>query len=156
MQLGSGPLDQTHPHSSSGLRLALGVSLLLASGLTRTASAQTGLGGASGTTALAAGDLLIVVQSQPGVALPDFDLQRFFNVANCECNTAGLRLLHLQPERLREEGDAWAPGTIEFWVGLNCNRSSRSANCQKLGDTVDAGDVRQPQRRHRDHRPPRR
>ena len=38
--------------------------IVLASGLTRMASAQTGLGGAIGTTSLTADDLLVVMQGQ--------------------------------------------------------------------------------------------
>ena len=115
------------------LALALGT-LLLASGLARTASAQTGLGGATGTSALAASDLLIVVQSTPGVALPDFDLQRFFNVANCECNTPVSVFFTFSQSGFAKKATL-GQGTIEFYVGLNCNNIS-VRNCQKLGDTL--------------------
>ena len=119
----------------STLRLAITLgTLLLASGLTRTASAQTGLGGATGATALAASDLLIVVQSTPGVALPDFDLQRFFNVANCECNTPVSVFFTFSQSGFAKKATL-GDGTIEFWVGLNCNNIS-VRNCQKLGDTL--------------------
>ncbi len=117
------------------VRLALGI-LLLASGLTRMASAQTGLGGAIGTTttSLTADDLLIVVQQTPGVALPDFDLQRFFNIANCNCNTPVYLYFTFS-----QSGFAKKPtlpeGSIEFWTGLNCNNVT-VRNCQKLGDTL--------------------
>ena len=115
------------------VRLALGIALL-ASGLARMASAQTGLGGATGTTALTSDDLLVVVQSQPGVALPDFDLQRFFNVQNCNCNTPVFVYFTFS-----QSGFAKKPtlpdGTIEFWTGLNCNNVT-VRNCVKLGDTL--------------------
>jgi hypothetical protein len=117
----------------TSVRLALGIALL-ASGLTRMASAQTGLGGATGTTALSADDLLIVVQSMPGVALADFDLQRFFNIANCNCATPVSVFF-----TFTQSGFAKKPtlpqGTIEFWVGLNCNNVT-VRNCQRLGDTL--------------------
>jgi hypothetical protein len=120
--------------STLRLALALGALLLITSGLTRTASAQTGLGGATGATALAAEDLLIVVQSTPGVALPDFDLQRFFNVANCECNTPVSVFFTFSQSGFAKKATL-GDGTIEFWVGLNCNNIS-VRNCQKLGDTL--------------------
>jgi hypothetical protein len=115
------------------VRLALGI-LLLTSGLTRMASAQTGVGGATGTTALTAADLLIVVQEKPGVALPDFDLQRFFNVANCNCNVPVYVFFTFS-----QSGFAKKPtlpmGSIEFFAGLNCNNIT-VRNCVKLGDTL--------------------
>jgi hypothetical protein len=107
---------------------------LLVSGLTRAASAQTGLGGATGTTALTASDLLIVVQSAPGAALPDFDLQRFFNVSNCQCQTP-ISLYFTFSQSGFQKKFSIGTGSIEFWVGLNCNNIS-VRNCQKLGDTV--------------------
>ncbi len=114
-------------------RLALGI-FLLASGLPLMASAQTGLGGATGTTALTADDLLVVVQQTPGVALPDFDLQRFFNVANCNCNTPVYVYF-----TFTQSGFAKKPtlpqGSIEFYAGLNCNNVT-VRNCVKLGDTL--------------------
>ena len=106
---------------------------LLASGLTRVASAQTGVGGATGTTTLAAADLLIVVQSTPGSALPDFDLQRFFNISNCQCDTPAYVYFTFTQSGFQKKFSI-GQGTIEFWVGLNCNNIS-VRNCQKLGDT---------------------
>jgi len=130
-------LQSTHDRLIKRLtpvRLALGIALL-ASGLTRMASAQTGLGGATGTTSLTASDLLIVVQSKPGVALADFDLQRFFNVANCNCATPVSIFF-----TFTQSGFAKKPtlpqGTIEFWTGLNCNNVT-VRNCQRLGDTAN-------------------
>jgi hypothetical protein len=115
------------------VRLALGI-VLLASGLSRMASAQTGLGGATGTTALAPEDLLIVVQSTPGVALPDFDLQRFFNVANCNCNLPVSVFFTFS-----QSGFAKKPtlpeGNIEFFAGVNCNNIT-VRNCVKLGPSL--------------------
>lgn len=121
----------------STFRFALGILLfswVLASGLTRMASAQTGLGGATGTTALAASDLLIVVQSTPGVAIPDFDLQRFFNVQNCDCNTPVSIYFTFSQSGFAKK--ATLPvGTIEFWTGLNCNNVT-VRNCTRLGNTL--------------------
>ena len=130
------PLQSAHDRLSTRftpVRLALGI-LLLTSGLTRVASAQTGLGGAIGTTSLTSDDLLIVVQSTPGVAIPDFDLQRFFNVQNCDCDTPVSIYFTFS-----QSGFAKKPtlpdGTIEFWTGLNCNNVT-VRNCTKLGDTL--------------------
>jgi MYXO-CTERM domain-containing protein len=115
------------------VRLALGI-LVLASGLTRMASAQTGSAGATGTTSLAASDLLIAVQQSPGVALPDFDLQRFFNVANCNCNLPVYVFFTFSQSGFAKKATL-PEGTIEFWTGLNCN-SVTVRNCTKLGDTL--------------------
>jgi hypothetical protein len=117
----------------TSVRLALGI-LLLTSGLTRMASAQTGVGGATGTTALAASDLLIAVQQSPGVALPDFDLQRFFNVANCNCNVPVYIFFTFSQSGFAKKATL-PDGTIEFWTGLNCNNVT-VRNCTKLGDTL--------------------
>ncbi len=119
---------------SSIRAFVLGVSLLLASGLARTASAQTGVGGASGAAALAAADLLIVVQSMPGVAIPDFDLQRFFNINNCQCNTPVYVFFTFTQSGFAKKRSLGA-GTIEFFAGLNCNNIT-VRNCTKLGDTI--------------------
>ncbi len=113
--------------------VALGV-LLLASGLTHMASAQTGLGGATGTTALTSDDLLIVVQQTPGVALPDFDLQRFFNTANCNCNVPVYLYFTFTQSGFAKKPTLPA-GSIEFFAGLNCNNIT-VRNCVKLGDTL--------------------
>jgi hypothetical protein len=115
------------------VRLALGIALL-ASGLTRMASAQTGVGGATGTTSLTAADLLIVAQSTPGVALRDFDLQRFFNVANCNCATPVSVFFTFSTSGFAKK-PTLPEGTIEFWYGLNCNNVT-VRNCTRLGDTV--------------------
>lgn len=115
------------------VRLALGI-LLLGSGLTRMAAAQTGAAGATGTTSLAASDLLIAVQQSPGVALPDFDLQRFFNVANCNCNVPVYIFFTFSQTGFAKKATL-PDGTIEFWTGLNCNNVT-VRNCTKLGDTL--------------------
>ncbi len=74
------------------------------------------------------------MQSTPGVALPDFDLQRFFNVANCNCNLPVSVFFTFS-----QSGFAKKPtlpdGNIEFWAGLNCNNVT-VRNCTKLGDTL--------------------
>ncbi len=121
------------------VRLALGIALL-ASGLTRMASAQTGLGGSIGTTttALTADDLLIVVQSHSRVSA----LPRLRPATVLQRRTELLQLQRLPVSvffTFTQSGFAKKPtlpqGTIEFWVGLNCNNVT-VRNCQRLGDTL--------------------
>ena len=109
---------------------------MLASGLTRMAPAQTGLGGSTGTTttALAASDLLIVVQSTRVSPLPDFDLQRFFNVANCNC-TAPVSVFFT----FTQSGFAQSrrcPGDDRVLGRPQLQQRDVCATCQKLGDTL--------------------
>ena len=115
-----------------------GVALLVAlfgSGLSRTASAQSGLGGSTGTTALTADDFTIVVQDAGGAALRDFDLQRYFNIANCECKLPIKIFFTLSSSGFAKKGSI-PNGTIQFWVGTACNNVTASLrNCIQIGST---------------------
>jgi hypothetical protein len=111
---------------------ALVLSSLAVVGYAPIAAAQIGTGGTIGTTGtLTPDDLLIVVQSKPGVSLPDFELQRFFNVANCQCDTPVTLFF-----TFTQAGFAIKPlltdGVIEFWVGVNCNNPALR-QCIRLG-----------------------
>jgi hypothetical protein len=116
-------------------RIALSI-FLAVTGLAATASAQGtgGAGGGTGTLPTEA-DFLIVVQKSPGVSLPDFDLQRFFNVANCQCNVPVYLYFTLTQTGFADK-PTFPEGTIEFWVGLACNdltNGLRDTRCVKLG-----------------------
>ena len=76
--------------SSPPLTAALGLLACLA--FARPASAQLGTAGTLGTTTttaatLADGDIFIGIQATEGANLTDFDLARFFNKDNCDCDT---------------------------------------------------------------------
>jgi hypothetical protein len=120
----------------STLRIAAALlSMTVATAVAPSASAQiTGTGGASGTTSsFSASDFVVFVQSQPGVTLRDFDLQRFFNIANCQCNIPVFLLFTFTQAGLAKR--ALIPtGTVEFWVGYQCDQVNlRETRCTLLG-----------------------
>jgi hypothetical protein len=118
-----------------GWIIALGaVALLL--GLAGRASAQLGVGGSGGSSglgSLSSSDFVIRPESQPGVALRDFDLQRFFNVANCECDVPVTVFFTLSPTGFAKRGIV-STGTVEFWVGYLCDQPL-VRRCTSLGST---------------------
>jgi hypothetical protein len=119
--------------------------LLVAAAIARPAVAQTGLGGATGTTTttLTADDLSIVTQQSQGVAFTAFDIARFFNISNCQCatpvylfftfTTAGFAKRALLPQ-----------GTIEFWAGTACDDNTsglRPQRCVPLPLSTSSGNT---------------
>ena len=110
--------------------------LLAGAGLARPASAQTGLGGATGTTTttFTADDFRIVVQQTQGAAFRDFDLQRFFNISNCQCAVPVYLYFTLSTSGFQKR-TALPEGSVEFWTGLSCNdttTSLRTSRCVPL------------------------
>ena len=131
------------PSRSHTTLLASCALLLVSAGATRTASAQTGLGGATGTTAttFTADDFHIVVQQKKGAAFRDFDLQRFFNIGNCQCQVPVYLYFTLSASGFAKRTQL-PEGTIEFWTGLSCNdttTSLRSNRCVPL--TLEGSDA---------------
>jgi hypothetical protein len=98
--------------------LAFAGALLASSG----AAAQFDAGTA--TTVFAPGDFFIGVQATPTNNLSDFEVGRFFNKAACDCTTPVYVFVALSMSGFanRTAVQIAAPnGTIEFWVGSNCN-----------------------------------
>jgi hypothetical protein len=107
--------------------------------LARHASAQvTGAAGTTGTTttptttSLSDGDIFIGVQQTEGANLSAFDLARFFNVANCQCNTPVFFYFTLTSTGFAKR--ALVPnGNLLFFVGTSCNDLIlQKTNCQLL------------------------
>jgi len=132
-----------HPLTYRGPRAgwisALG-SLALLLGLAGSAAAQTGVGGTTGTTtlgALTADDFVIRPESPPTVALHDFDLQRFFNIANCECNAMDQVSIFftLSPSGFAKRATA-GTGTVQLFVGYQCDNPA-IRNCDAFSFSGD-------------------
>ncbi|HVU51900.1 MAG TPA: hypothetical protein VHL80_14485 [Polyangia bacterium] len=107
--------------------------------LARPASAQAiGTAGSTGTTttttaSLADGDIFIGVQQTEGANLAAFDLQRFFNKANCDCDTPVFLYFTLTNTGFAKRGLV-PTGTVSFWVGAGCATDvlTQKTSCQFL------------------------
>ena len=138
----AGNPDPVSATSRDGLRAAgrarfarLAALLLLAAAMAVASSARaqtTGTGGSSGSTSITADDFVIRVESQPGVSLRDFDLQRFFNTSNCECQAPVWLFFTLSQSGFAKRA-TFPTGTIEFWVGYLCDQPL-VRNCVQFGD----------------------
>jgi hypothetical protein len=104
------------------LRLLAGMlGFLACAALARPAHAQLGTAGTTGTTAatLVAGDIFIGIQQTQGTNLAAFDLARFFNKANCDCNLPVFVYFTLTSTGFAKR-PAVPAGTVSFWVGTQC------------------------------------
>src|SRR3954468_8443540 len=98
------------------LALPLGLLAVLAATPARAQDAGTGVG------ALAPSDFFIGVQHQQGSNLSDFDVARFFNKANCDCDEpVFLFFTLLNTGFAKKAAVIGMPGNVEFWVGTNCS-----------------------------------
>jgi hypothetical protein len=119
--------------------------LLVATSIARPAAAQTGLGGAIGTTTttLTTDDLRIVPQQEAGTAFTVFDLARFFNISNCQCATPVFLFFTFTTSGFAKR--ALLPqGTIEFWAGTACDDNTtglRQTRCVPLALGGSAGNT---------------
>lgn len=99
------------------------VGLLACLTVTRPAQAQIpGTAGTTGTTAatLADGDIFIGIQQQEGSNLAAFDLARFFNKANCDCDAPVFIYYTLTASGFAKRSTV-TTGTVTFWVGSQCS-----------------------------------
>jgi hypothetical protein len=123
--------------SGTPRRLCLLSALALCALLARPAKAQTtGTAGTTGTTTtttgLADGDIFIGVQQTEGANLAAFDLQRFFNKANCDCDTPVFLYFTLTASGFAKRGLV-PTGTVSFWIGSQCSDPIlQKTNCQFL------------------------
>jgi hypothetical protein len=117
------------------LRVLQTLTLLVVVGAASAASAQTGIAGSTGTTtttSLSSTDFFIGVQKDQGVNLAPFDLLRFFNKANCDCDEPVFMYVSLTASGFAKKLTIGA-GTIEFWVGTMCdNTTVRNQTCRLL------------------------
>jgi hypothetical protein len=131
---------------SSCRALLAALALLVGVGLARPAAAQLGTAGTTGvttTTGLADGDIFIGIQQFEGANLAAFDLARFFNLANCQCNVDVFVFFTLTSTGFAKR--ALVPqGTVSFWVGSQCNDPIlQRTNCQQLA-TMGMGPASEP------------
>jgi hypothetical protein len=96
------------------------------------AFAQDGGVGAS----WAASDFFIGVQAEQGANLSDFNVERFFNKARCDCDTPVFLYFTLSQAGIAKRS-AGAPrtGTIAFWIGRDCQNTAIGGleqRCKKL------------------------
>jgi hypothetical protein len=98
---------------------------LLAAG---TAAAQDG-----GVSSLASADFFIGVQHTPGANLSNFDVARFFNKANCDCNEPVFVYVALTNSGFAKRTSVDRQGNIEFWIGSDCATTiGRDQRCIRL------------------------
>jgi hypothetical protein len=121
--------------SSRRLPLFAGTLALLAClALARPAQAQTtGTAGTTGTTGtLAQTDFFIGIQQQEGSNLAAFDLARFFNKANCDCETPVFLYFTLTSTGIAKRSTT-PTGTVKFFVGQQCDQILLQPNCTLVG-----------------------
>jgi hypothetical protein len=97
-----------------------------------------GTGGTTGTTSFTTSDFFVGVQHQAGSNLTDFEVARFFNTANCNCNADVFLYVALTSTGAAKRGTITGTGgTIEFWIGqTGCDQNQigtlRTQTCQLL------------------------
>jgi hypothetical protein len=112
------------------------LALLAGVALARPAHAQLGVAGTTGTTtaaSLADGDLFIGVQQTEGSNLAPFDLARFFNKANCDCETPIFLYFTLTASGTLKRSAGVPTGTVKFFVGQNCSDIIFQPSCTLVG-----------------------
>jgi hypothetical protein len=109
--------------------LAFATALLAARG----ASAQFDAGVTTATN-FDATDFFIGIQAVPNANLSDFQVLRFFNVANCQCNVPVYIYVTLVDsgfaKRTAVQANLTTSSSIEFWLGQSCdNTTLRGLTC---------------------------
>ena len=128
-----GPRRSAFTVSAAGLLACLAVA--------RTAHAQipgtAGTTGTTTTTGLAEGDIFIGIQQQEGANLAAFDLARFFNKANCDCDVPVFVYFTLTASGFAKRSIVPA-GTVSFFVGTSCGTQFLQTACKPLGQVTTA------------------
>src|SRR5262245_15036895 len=85
-------------------------------------------------SAFSADDFFIGVQFPEGHNLSDFDVARFFNKANCDCDTTVTIYIALTDSGFAKKMTGVDnTGSIEYWIGSNCvDPSLRDFRCVQL------------------------
>jgi hypothetical protein len=105
---------------------ALAVSLLAGA----RAFAQDG-----GVGSWATSDFFIGVQAEQGANLSDFNIERFFNKARCDCDTPVFLYFTLSQTGIAKRATSPRTGTISFWVGRDCGNTTAAGleqRCTRL------------------------
>jgi hypothetical protein len=95
----------------------------------------TGTGG-SGASKFAAADFFLAIQQQtdPPVSLTTFELSRFFDKANCECETpVNVFIALLMSGIAKRPAAAITTGTVSIVLGTGCNTVFGLQNGQSVG-----------------------
>jgi len=93
-------------------------------------------------SAFAQDDFAIRIQSPMGAALSDFNLERFFNKARCDCNEEAFVFVGLSAGGFAKKPTLPRDGTIQVFIGTGCNTqvlTERPKTCLELG-TMLIGD----------------
>jgi hypothetical protein len=106
---------------------------------TSLAMAQTtGTGGITGTptaSAITADDIFIGVQDVENANLSDFNVNRFFNKARCDCDEDVFIFVSLKPSGIAKRANAVRTGSMEMWVGTDCtNTLTRGSFCKLIAN----------------------
>jgi hypothetical protein len=101
------------------------------------ARAQFDAGTTTTTANFDATDFFIGVQAQPNINLSDYQVARFFNKANCDCNVPIYIYVTLVDSGFQKRTSVLAgltaSSSIEFWLGQQCDQTNvRQATCQLL------------------------
>src|SRR5262245_14667747 len=108
-------------------------SLFLASVAATLLAAGSAAAQDAGSTSLGSGDFFIGVQFPAGHNLSDFDVARFFNKANCDCDREVFIYIALTDSGFAKRTTIDRTGSIEFWIGSDCaNTSQRDQRCTRL------------------------
>jgi hypothetical protein len=91
--------------------------------------------GGVGSTSWAATDFFIGVQAEQGANLSDFNIERFFNKARCDCDTPVFLYFTLSQTGIAKRATSPRTGTISFWIGRDCQNTAIGGleqRCTKL------------------------
>jgi hypothetical protein len=122
------------------LALAFIVVLVVSVATSRPARAQLGTAGTTGLatpTTLAATDFFIGVQATEGTNLNVYQLPRFFNKANCDCDVPVYIFVALTASGLAKRSSLaqTTTGKIQVFVGTNCGYTPTQPElCAKVFD----------------------
>jgi hypothetical protein len=96
----------------------------------------------------ASSDFALVVQAPAGNALSDFEVQRFFNKARCDCDEEAFVYVALTAAGLaKKASNAPRGGSIEVWVGSQCDNilTGRQQRCTQLYSNLFASFLANPE-----------
>ncbi|HTA20062.1 MAG TPA: hypothetical protein VK989_12260, partial [Polyangia bacterium] len=89
------------------------------------------------TTTLTSADFFIGIQTTPGTNLNTFQLPRFFNQQNCNCDTPVYVYVTLEPSGFAKRAmlTQSSAGKFQIWVGTDCDTLTlQPGRCTKLLD----------------------
>jgi hypothetical protein len=108
--------------------------------LAGTARAQTG--GSSGSMGLQPADILITVQRQQGVNLPEREIAQLFNRANCQCQEPMWLKAIITPSATARAATIPSTASVQMYLGTSCSSSSERPYCPIVGSPLSFSDFR--------------